>query len=146
MANQMRLCGCLNDAQLARTVAKTRGFCGPSLPPQQTGEVKEVHYVTGEWVAERAWESRVQEESRTIAQHELSTGILVRRHNPLFLTDDAPGILFLAPHTRSPCDLKYFPYCLVCDSVLGSPLPYREPLLIEKWVEGFKRLLWSFKE
>lgn len=54
MANQMRLCGCLNDAQLARTVAKTRGFCGPSLPPQQTDEVKEVHYVTGERVAERA--------------------------------------------------------------------------------------------
>lgn len=72
----------------------------------------------------------------------LSTGILVRRQDPLSLTDDSPGILLLAPPTHSPCDPKCFPHCLVpCLCAPHCSLhPHRELLLIEKWVEDFKSL------
>lgn len=58
-------------------------------------------------------EQGVQEESSEIAQHGLAHSEHWRRQNPLFLANDSFGILFLASETGSPCDLKFFPYCLV---------------------------------
>lgn len=74
----------------------------------------------------------------------LSTGILVRRQDPLFLTDDSPGILlsddfWLLPLTHL-VTLNVSLTALFLAFVLCSLLLPRELLLIEKWVEDFKSL------
>lgn len=149
LSNTYLVCGQANetmwlssDVQLARTVAKPKIFVVLLL----SGQV-ELNELCNRWKACRD-RLRIRSPRRNRGNCPTCTcppGSLLEDMTHCFLLmiplEFLSWLLTLAHLVTLNISLT----ALFLAFVLCAPCPYRELLLIEKWVEDLKRLLWSFK-